>query len=106
MKANEKQVCMNEKAMELFNDAKSEAFECGTSDPIRLRYCNAVVYATKNYFILRSYWTTVAVIHRNSGEAADVLRGVYGYTATSAQHIRKFFQDYLAVKVYTWRYVD
>ena len=106
MKANEKQVCMNAKAMDLFNEAKAEALECGTSEPIRLHYCNAVVYATKNYFLLRSYRTTVAVINRNSGEAADVLRGVYGYTATSAQHIRKFFQDYLAVKVYTWRYVD
>ena len=106
MKANEKQVCMNEKAMELFKDANFEKFNWGASEPIRLRHCNAVVYFTKNYFLLRSYRTTVAVINRNSGEAADVLRGVYGYTATSAQHIRKFFQDYLAVKVYTWRYVD
>lgn len=106
MKANEKQACMNVKAMGLFNDAKAEAFECGTSEPIRLRHCNAVVYATKNYFILRSYCTTVAVIHRNSGEGADVLRAVYGYTATSAQHIHKFFQDYLPVKVYTWRDID
>ena len=106
MKANDKQVCMNAKAMDLFNDAKAEAFEIGTSEPIRLRYCNAVVYATKNYFILRSYWTTVAVINRNSGEGADVLRVVYGYTATSAQHISKFFHDYDAVKVYTWRDID
>lgn len=106
MKNKMAQIRENVTAMHLFNDAKADAAASGTSEPIRLRSCNAVVYATPNYFILRSYCTTVAVIHRNSGEAADVLRGVYGYTATSAQHIRKFFQDYLAVKVYTWRDID
>ena len=106
MKNKMAQISENEHAAWLFNEAKAEAAASGTSKPIRLRYCSADVFATKNYFILRSYWTMVAVINRNSGEAADVLRGVYGYTATSAQHIRKFFQDYLAVKVYTWRHVD
>ena len=106
MKNKMAQIRENVNAMRLFNDAKADAAPSGTSEPIRLRSCNAVVYATKNYFILRSYWTMVAVINRNSGEAADVLRGVYGYTATSAYHIRKFFQDYLAVKVYTWRDID
>ena len=106
MKNKMAQIRENVNAMQLFNDAKAEAAASGTSEPIRLRSCNAVVYATKNYFILRSYWTEVAVIHRNSGEGADVLRRVYGYTATTAQHIRKFFQYYLPVKVYTWRDIE
>ena len=106
MKDKMTQIRENVTAMHLFNDAKADAAASGTSDPIRLRSCNARVYATPNYFILMSYWTTVAVINRNSGEAADVLRAVYGYTATSAQHISKFFKDYLAVTVHTWRDID
>lgn len=60
----------------------------------RLRSCSAEVITTKNYYILRSYNTLVACINRYTGAEADVLRKVYGYTATSAQHIRKFFNDY------------
>lgn len=69
----------------------------------RLRYCTAVVYTTENFYILRSYNTIVAAIDRCNKRGADVLRCVYGYTATSAQHIRKFFNDYGAETVDTYR---
>lgn len=69
----------------------------------QLRTCKAGVYETKNWFILRSYRTFVAAINKNTGIAYDFLRDVYGYTATSAQHIRKFFADYYAYKIYTYR---
>lgn len=68
----------------------------------RLRTCQAWVYASDNYFLLKSYDTFVAVINRNSGYGYDVLRYVYGYTATSAQHMSKFFNDYNAIKVYRY----
>lgn len=64
----------------------------------RLRTCSATVGKVHSglysFTYLRSYNTIVAVIDDNTGEAVDVLRTVYGYTATSAQHIAKFLQDY------------
>lgn len=74
------------------------AFQSHKYDCKRLRNCTAWVYATDEYFILRSYNTIIAAIHRNSGIGYDFLRYVYGYTATSAQHISKFFNDYNAVQ--------
>lgn len=64
----------------------------------QLRYCSADVGHTKNFLVLRSYATNVAFIDRRSGICYDILRAVYGYTATSAQHIRKFSEDYHAIK--------
>jgi len=60
----------------------------------RLRTCTAEVCETENYYVLRSYNTIVAVINKASDTLVDLLRYVYGYTSTSAQHIRKFSQDY------------
>ena len=59
----------------------------------RLRSCSAEVLASNNYYLLKSYNTIVAAID-NDGVCYDFLRYVYGYTATSAQHIAKFFSDY------------
>lgn len=71
----------------------------------KLRTCNAEVYSTYGYYVLRSYNTIVACIDRDCN-GYDFLRKVYGYTATSAQHIAKFFTDYgYRTKVYTWRYI-
>lgn len=69
----------------------------------RLRTCSAKVLETPSFFILRSYNTVVAVIDKCTGSTWDVLRMVYGYTATSAQHIAKFSNDYGTGKRYTWR---
>ena len=60
----------------------------------RLRSCTADVCETENYYILRSYNTIVAVMDKAYDMLYDVLRLVYGYTATSAQHISKFDTDY------------
>lgn len=60
----------------------------------KLRSCNAKVYETDNWYILQSYGTPVACISKYGYEVYDVLRIEYGYTATSAQHIAKFIQDY------------
>lgn len=64
------------------------------NDCKRLRSCSAYVYETSSYYILRSYATCIAVIEKNTDTLYDCLRSVYGYTATSAQHIAKFHHDY------------
>lgn len=80
--------------------------------PARLRYCSATVYETPNYYLLRSYNTVIACIGKSTGICYDVLRHVYGYTHTSAQHINTFFSDYSGARwrseamVYTFREVE
>lgn len=77
-----------EKAMNEYCDIESE-ISCK-----KLRNCQATVFETENYYLLKSYRTIVAFINKNTDYLYDVLRGVYGYTATSAQHISKFEKDY------------
>lgn len=92
------QKAINNYCLDEYNKAVKEfETECRTIDGVdtkRLRSCSATVFTTTNYYILRSYNTIVAVINRNTDTLYDVLRIVYGYTATSAQHIAKFNHDY------------
>ena len=74
----------------------------------RLRSCQAHVYTTTHFTVLRSYNTMVAAIYQRTPTAApifiDFLRLVYGYTSTSAQHIAKFKHDCgNSGFFYTWR---
>lgn len=75
----------------------------------RLRKCQAYIYRTNHFTILCSYNTIVAAIYQRTPTSAkvfiDFLRLVYGYTATSAQHIAKFRNDYCwnCGLYYTWR---
>lgn len=75
----------------------------------RLRSCQAHVYTTTHFTVLRSYNTMVAAIYQRTPTAApifiDFLRLVYGYSSTSAQHIAKFKHDYCGNSgfSYTWR---
>lgn len=62
----------------------------GWKECARLRSCNAYVYETEHYYILRSYETFVALIVKDKDTCIDMLRVVYGFTRTSAQHIAKF----------------
>ena len=71
----------------------------------RLRTCNATVYENDRYIVLISYTTTVAFIDKQERAAYDILRLIYGYTSTSAQHIAKFFNDY-ARDCTRFRYYD
>lgn len=68
--------------------------ECDNLHAHRLRSCSAWVYETTNYYFLRSYNTIIACIDKTTDTCYDVLRMVYGYTSTSAQHIAKFRHDY------------
>ena len=67
----------------------------------RLRSCSATVFDIVDdttgeilYHVLRSYDTIVAFIDPTTDTLYDVLRLVYSYTSTSAQHIAKFDHDY------------
>lgn len=71
-----------------------------------LRSCKADVLESDNYLFLKSYNTIVAIIDKKTGDFYDVLRKVYGYTSTSAQHIWKFRKDYshyITGASYQWR---
>lgn len=68
----------------------------------RLAYCRATVicYGYDNkpcIYMLKSYDTIVAcvIVNNTMVYGVDMLRKVYGYTATSAQHIAKFFSHYV-----------
>lgn len=93
------EICLN--AIEVFNKKESTGFV----DFKRLRTCSARVRIDDNYYVLISYNTVVAFIDRSTGTMYDVLRYVYGYTSTSAQHIAKFRDDYGAKYIFTYREV-
>lgn len=74
----------------------------------RLRSMSAHVLETEHYYFLCSYQTIVAFIEKETDICYDVLRLVYGYTATSAKHISAFDHSYGNGKWgcqdrYTWR---
>ncbi len=106
------QLEINELVVKKYEEAIVEFRQWQTKNPYiaRLRYCNAWVLETHNYYFLQSYNTIVAFIDKRDDVLYDVLRLVYGYTSTSAQHIAKFSSDYSrtwtseAVR-YTWREV-
>ena len=55
----------------------------------KLYSCNAEIWGYMGILALVSYGTPIAVYTRD-GSLYDCLRVVYGYTATSSQHISKF----------------
>lgn len=104
------QLEINEECECFFNDAMREWNNAIVDDVRQLRSCNALVYRTKHYYILRSYNTFIACIYKATDTCYDLLRHEYGYTATSAQHIAKFRHDYGSGKwgcerQLTWREV-
>ena len=76
--------------------------DCTLENGTQLRNCNARVGRFGRGFVLVSYRTLVAIID-SDGNGFDFLRKVYGYTATCAKQIHKFFEDYGARTVSTWR---
>lgn len=87
------QIKINELCEVIWNNAMKEYHEefCGRATPWRrLRSCQAFTVETDNYIYLKSYNTIIAVIDKTTDTLYDLLRGVYGYTATSAKHIAKF----------------
>ena len=83
----------NTVALELYRQFINEVEELPLKG-VRLRTCNATVYETSKYYILKSYNTVIAFIIKDRDILVDILRLAYGYTSTSAQHIAKFNSDY------------
>lgn len=80
------------KAVDCYNEELNH--DCPITEIGRLRTCQAKVYETPSFYVLRSYQTVVAIIEKSTDTCYDFLRAVYGYTNTSAQHISKFDKDY------------
>ena len=97
------QKCINltvEQQYDVFKDWVRHA-DMSMENCHRLRSCSAEVYDLVDsrtgeirYHVLKSYRTIVAFIDVQTDTLYDVLRLVYGYTSTSAQHISKFSKDY------------
>ena len=92
---------MNEKVVDAYSQMINEEMHYLG----RLRTCNARVYESEHYYILESYRTIVAFLDKRTDTIYDILRLVYGYTSTSAQHIVKFSHDYsLSGRPWLFRY--
>lgn len=70
----------------------------------RIDYCQCGYIVWRRYIFLVSYSTMIAYIDPD-GVLVDILRLVYGYTATSAKHIAKFRNKFHHVSEHTWREV-
>lgn len=90
----EEQKIINERIIDEWEKATIELRETEDYSINKLRSCSAFVITTEHYHFLKSYNTIIAFIDKNTDTCYDVLRLVYGYTATSAQHIAKFRHDY------------
>lgn len=88
------QIQANKEVLEAVDRYNEEMEHCTIGKGIRLRTCQAYVYETPSFYVLRSYNTVVAIIEKSTDICYDFLRAVYGYTSTSAQHISKFVHDY------------
>lgn len=90
----QEQLAINEKVLEMVYRTENDVKIATDIKWYRLRSCQAYVADIGNISVLRSYGTIIAVIDHTTDTLYDFLRYVYGYTATSAQHIAKFNHDY------------
>lgn len=111
-KANEKVIYHFGKAMDELR--KEELTTQRSKKGTRLRNCQAWVYETENYYVLKSYDTFIACMNKHTESVYDALRYEYGFTHTSAQHISKFdaltcyggYKSSYGNTRYTWRDID
>lgn len=101
MKKTEQNAINNEclKAIEEFNTCNDKP-----ENIKRLDTCTAWTFTQGKYTVLKSYNTIVAFIDNETGVLYDVLRYVYGYTATSGKHIAKF-RRFKHIAEFTFRYI-
>lgn len=97
------QIMHNNLVLDVLDDLQQTMYYFGEKiDACKLRTCKAEVFRTEGYIVLRSYDTIVACIGEQDGVCYDFLRYVYGYSATSAQHISKFCKLYNCSKKITY----
>ena len=85
----------NEKILGLLSEYRTDyIYAQDTVNTDKLFNCSASIIYGDCGIWLRSYRTVIGFIPYNEKTCYDFLRYVYGYTATSAQHIRKFMQKF------------
>jgi hypothetical protein len=85
------QLNVNDTILEALYEYNKYCDTANCTAPRRLDYCTAETFNVgSRYTTLRSYNTIVAFYDHETNILYDVLRYVYGYTATSAKHIAKF----------------
>lgn len=92
-------------ALDKINEAFYDTPDDKMPAKIRLNHCQAWTQDFEGFIVLWSYNTAVAVYDKSTDTLYDVLRGAYGYTATSAQHIAKFRHLCNPAHVLTYREV-
>lgn len=99
------QIAENEKVNSILNELDTLPYSRAVASQTltRLNTCQAWTYVNCYFVALISYNTEVACIDMRTGICYDYLRKVYGYTATSAQHIAKFMRKFRATKKVTYR---
>ena len=99
------QMVENEKVNSILNELDAIPYSRAVASQTltRLNTCQAWTYENGDFVVLISYNTEVACIDTRTGICHDYLRKVYGYTATSAQHIAKFMKNFGATKKLTYR---
>lgn len=99
------QILANEKVNATLNELDAIPYSRAVASQTltRLNTCQAWTYENGDFVVLISYNTEVACIDMRIGICYDYLRKVYGYTATSAQHITKFMKKFGATKKVTYR---
>lgn len=99
------QIIANEKVNAILNELDAIPYSRAVASQTlrRLNSCQAWTYENGDFVVLISYNTEVACIDMRTGICYDYLRKVYGYTATSAQHIAKFMKKLGVTKKVTYR---
>ena len=94
----------NEDAKSYYEGIESVLYSVFTNGKRRCKLysCNAEIRKCMGILVLVSYGTPIAV-YTDDGSLYDCLRVVYGYTATSSQHISKF-RKWLAENNYAVNY--
>ena len=82
----------NESAKYLYRGVESALYDAFNHGKrlCKLYSCNAEILECTGTLVLVSYGTPIALLTADDGTLYDCLRVVYGYTATSSQHIYKF----------------
>lgn len=79
-----------ERCMDKYNEVFYDTPDYKMPPKVRLNHCQAWMQDFEGFTVLWSYRSPVAVYDKNTDTLYDILRAVYGYTATSAHHIAKF----------------
>ena len=103
MTQRQRQAQENNVAINAVAEFNKSDIQIDLSSVKRLDYCTAWTADAGKYEVLKSYNTIVAVYDSEKNELYDVLRYVYGYTATSAKHIAKFRNMHRSAHVFTYR---